>query len=344
MSPTSTNIEALDKTLTNLQTLCTTLKPRIENLSTLPTGSGKGLSLLDIKTQCLLLYLRNLFQVIKLKLKGKSLVDDDDDNETVWKLIEIRTVLEKVRGVEGGLRYQIERLLLLGNEEVGVDGGKEEGEEEREVVLRPNVAAMVGNGNDEEEGVGGEGDGLYRAPRIAAVGMEEVGRRKEEREEKRMRGRIRRSGLVREMLEEVSGRPDEWFDDGLGGGDVEAARIVRREERERRMVEEETFRRVGLSKKDKKRRKELEMRARGFEGVEKGGGDLLGVVELAERIGGKGKERGEDGDKGKIEKARKSMMDDDDEEFGMGRKRKRGGSGGRGRGGKRRKGGRGRSK
>ena len=71
-----------------------------------------GLSFLEMKCHLLLKYLINLSYIILLKLEGESLMDQ----ATVERLVEIRTVLEKIRPIDKKLKYQIDKLIKMANE------------------------------------------------------------------------------------------------------------------------------------------------------------------------------------------------------------------------------------
>jgi hypothetical protein len=159
-----------------------------------------------------------------------------------------------------------------------VDGEEEEDAEQHETV----------SGRSPEEK-------KYRPPRIAEVvydGEREAVAEREAKTRARMAARAARSRSVREMLAEVSGRPDEVRDDD-GDGDGLARREVarmRRDEEERLAYEEENFTRLNVTREDRRRRRALERVAeRAGHGDGGGGGgdpfaDLMGV---AERVIGK---------------------------------------------------------
>ena len=66
-----------------------------------------GLSFLEVKYHMLLDYLINLTYVVLRKCSGETIEGDP----SIERLIEIRTVLEKIRPIDYKLRYQIDKLV-----------------------------------------------------------------------------------------------------------------------------------------------------------------------------------------------------------------------------------------
>lgn len=66
-----------------------------------------GLSFLEIKYHMLLNYLINLTYVVLRKCSGQKIEKDP----SIDRLVEIRTVLEKIRPIDYKLRYQIDKLV-----------------------------------------------------------------------------------------------------------------------------------------------------------------------------------------------------------------------------------------
>lgn len=70
-------------------------------------STAKGLSFLEMKYHMLLSYLINLTYVVLKKCSGESINCDP----AIDRLIEIRTVLEKIRPIDHKLKYQIDKLV-----------------------------------------------------------------------------------------------------------------------------------------------------------------------------------------------------------------------------------------
>lgn len=69
--------------------------------------TAKGLSFLEMKYHMLLSYLINITYVVLRKCSGQSINGDP----AIDRLIEIRTVLEKVRPIDSKLKYQVDKLV-----------------------------------------------------------------------------------------------------------------------------------------------------------------------------------------------------------------------------------------
>ena len=70
-------------------------------------STDKGLSFLEMKYHMLLSYLINLTYIVLRKCSGERIEDDP----SIYRLIEIRTVLERIRPIDHKLKYQIDKLV-----------------------------------------------------------------------------------------------------------------------------------------------------------------------------------------------------------------------------------------
>lgn len=159
------------------------------------------------------------------------------------------------------MKYQVDKML-----KVALSGGK--GMDES-LNYAPNPDQLVGQdgaaGDDDDEdnasdGEGGRGkDGVYRAPRLAAVPYEEDERAavKQAKKDERNRKRLQKSTILSELREEFSERPTEILASGTSVLDKEIAR----EEAEKKAFEEERFVRLVTSRKDKIRKRQREQEA-----------------------------------------------------------------------------------
>ncbi|WAR12640.1 NGDN-like protein [Mya arenaria] len=68
-----------------------------------------GISFLEVKYQLLLSYLVNLTYLLLQKARGQSINGD----RAVLRLVEIRTVLEKMRPIDQKLKYQVDKVVRL---------------------------------------------------------------------------------------------------------------------------------------------------------------------------------------------------------------------------------------
>ncbi|CAI9542830.1 unnamed protein product, partial [Staurois parvus] len=105
LSAATTLIGTLHQQITSVTTHVQSLIQKIRN-GTYPTE--KGLSFLELKDQMLVMYMQDLTYLIMEKIHGKSL----KENPAIMRLVEMRTVLEKMRPVDQKLKYhQIDKLV-----------------------------------------------------------------------------------------------------------------------------------------------------------------------------------------------------------------------------------------
>lgn len=82
------------------------------------------------------------------------------------RLLEIRYAIEKLRPIDGKLKYQIDRLLKQSSSEEGTDALSSSS--------RPNPRALLDEDDEMDESSapvkkGGRTEGVYRAPRLSAM-------------------------------------------------------------------------------------------------------------------------------------------------------------------------------
>jgi len=251
-----------------------------------------GISYLDTKHLLLLSYSINLTFYILLKAEGRPV----HDHPVLLRLLEIRTFLDKAKPIDKRMSYQLDKLLRLADSLA--TGGAADGEQPDAPGLgapdalsyRPNLGAMVSHGGD-----GGDGSGLYRAPKLAPVRMageedgEERGAGRAGRAAAERRRRAARSVLVQELAEELDGAPTVLRGESTAAAD---SAFVRREaERlQRRAAEEESlFVRVPLSKQERKRSAAAERKVVGMsQQVADFADDVTDIVDAVQRIEAQG--------------------------------------------------------
>ncbi|XP_013407571.1 neuroguidin [Lingula anatina] len=237
-------------------TLLHDLKNRINEVTTHIQGlirkvkegdinTAKGVSFLEVKYHMLLSYLMNLSQVILRKSRGESIKGEP----AIERLVEIRTVLEKMRPIDQKLKYQIDKLIKIAT--TGALGASDP------LRLKPNPDNLVSklgeeSGTSEEEDVGerdGEKkSGAYRPPKIAAVHYDGDITEKDKQQMKleRAKKRALSSGIMRELREEYHEGPEEIRET------VDLHKIkMDKKMAERTEYEESRFVRMNITKKDK---------------------------------------------------------------------------------------------
>ncbi|KAJ9095791.1 hypothetical protein QFC20_006586 [Naganishia adeliensis] len=184
-----------------------------------------GLSLLLIRPHLLLASIHQLVIMLGLRLAASSEKEIEDDEELpgirpfsadrverpslaemsseyaeaflTTELVVIREVMEKTKGLESKVSYQVKKLVTLANEaglretQPQAEGDEEENDAEDPLSFKPNPSALMGASSKkgrkvEEEAPrqlknsrrsptpsddenGGARDGIYRAPKMAAV-------------------------------------------------------------------------------------------------------------------------------------------------------------------------------
>ncbi|KAJ1924237.1 hypothetical protein IWQ60_005338 [Tieghemiomyces parasiticus] len=222
-----------------------------------PTNTTDGISLLEAKYHLLLEYLTDVAYFVDLKLRGTSTVD----HPVIQHLIENRVYLEKLRPVEAKLKYQIDKVVRAASLENPAKIYAEvqaKAAEADPLQFKPNMASMKAvNENITRVSTDGgkEGDGLYKAPKVAPAHFEEEASAaaKRKRFEERIRQKAMQTEIVRDLVSEFDNRPQEeevHGNVGIGGSDA-----YKRKRAERERYEEDNFKRMDISRKDKHQEK-----------------------------------------------------------------------------------------
>ncbi|KAL3860671.1 hypothetical protein ACJMK2_010765 [Sinanodonta woodiana] len=233
--------EKIQDANTHIQTLC-------QRAETGEFATSKGISFLEVKYQLLLSYLMNLSYIMVKKTGGKSIQGD----ASIERLVEIRTVLEKMRPIDQKLKYQIDKVMKA------AAGAPDSSDPLR---FRANPGNLVSKldtemseDEEEDEEVKGSKPKLYIPPKLAAVhydGDETVAER-EQRKLQHARQRALNSTMMREIRAEYTDAPEEI---------KESTNIHRFKEdkrtKEKERYEEENFIRMSVSKKEKNAAKRL---------------------------------------------------------------------------------------
>jgi len=214
---------------------------------------SRGLSYLDMKNILMLNYNCDLVHLIKLKTEGKSLLSEEA-SKSIERLIETRTVLERLRSIDHKLRYQVDKLVRAANV-TAQDGAVDPLEH------RANLDNFDDDDNDNDddddgdaEGGGGKtkGDGVYKPPKLAAVRYDGDETKQEKMEKKaKMRAKAIANASMLKDLDLDREEPDEIFEN-----QVHRFKEDKRLE-ERTKFEEDNFTRITLNKKEKARMKRM---------------------------------------------------------------------------------------
>lgn len=218
--------------------------PCIDNLESCIKGmdSSNGIDFLQAKCHVFLDYIVNLVLIILLKVDGRSI----DDHIAIERLVETRTILEKMRPIELKLNYQIDKLVKLaktGGQASGLKGNDPLG-------FKPNPENMTskleegGESSDEEAAA----KGIYVPPRVSAMPYEEdTAESQKKKFEEKTKMKLLNKSLLKELREEYSENPEEIRDN------YRSLRRGKNEEKdmERERYEEDNLIRLSHTKKDK---------------------------------------------------------------------------------------------
>merc|ERR1719187_1276768 len=181
------------------------------------------------------------------KVGGASIKNSPD----VWRLIEARTGLERMRPIDQKLKYQVEKLVKA---ETGLAP-------DDPLRLRPNPDALVSKLDGEESGESDADDEdkaskVYKPPRIAAMHYDadlSAGEKQQAATAKQQK-RVANSSVLRELREEASDRPAEIVE---GRDTGHSHRRAAASERDRRQYEEDYFTRQQLTKAERHKQRQL---------------------------------------------------------------------------------------
>ncbi|KAM8716618.1 hypothetical protein ACLKA7_003490 [Drosophila subpalustris] len=235
-----------------------------------------GLSFLEVKYHMLLDYLINLTYVVLRKCSGETIEGDP----SIERLIEIRTVLEKIRPIDYKLRYQIDKLVKTAT--TGVSSSTDP------ILYKPNPEDMLsaagagdeeddddhdqaGSDSDEEEDEDEDGEagaggakkprkastagksGVYVPPRIKPVYYD--GDERDADKEKKALDRAKKRAITSSMLQDLK---EEYLDapTELSSGS-RAQQLLSQAQKEKQEYEEDYLMRLPVTKAEKHRQRKL---------------------------------------------------------------------------------------
>ncbi|XP_063376383.1 neuroguidin [Cydia fagiglandana] len=214
--------------------------------------TDKGLSFLEMKYQMLLSYLINLTYIVLRKCSGEKI----DSDPSIDRLIEIRTVLEKIRPVDSKLKYQIDKLV-----KTAAVGSTTEEDPQSFRAIPANLVSKIDDEEDdssdalEDDEVKKDSSktNIYVPPKLAAVHFEESTSRagSDKKNKERSKKQFLNSRVMSELREEYSEAPMEV----TTGNHVKHS--ISKQEQERIEYEENYLTRLPVSKAEKNRRKKL---------------------------------------------------------------------------------------
>ncbi|KAK8580427.1 hypothetical protein V6N13_143524 [Hibiscus sabdariffa] len=229
--------------------------------------TADGISYLEAKHLLLLNYCQSLVYYLLRKAKGYAI----EGHPVVRSLVEIRLFLEKIRPIDKKLQYQIQKLTRVcgsATQQQSASNEASNGPEKTEDPLnyRPNPDMLI----SKADMISDDGTGVYRPPKFAPAVVEEDHKMSREernalRREKEALRKASRSAYIREMMDDLEGKPEE-VREIVGTESRELTRYMEKMER-RAQQEEELFTRAPVTKKDKKIEKHLKKSRNGLLGL-----------------------------------------------------------------------------
>ncbi|KAL5243571.1 hypothetical protein ACI65C_010981 [Semiaphis heraclei] len=214
---------------------------------------SNGISLLDIKCHTLLSYINNLTHIILQKCKFQSIKNDP----SIERLVEQRTVLERIRPLEFKIKYQIDKLV-----KTALSGSVDPNDPDRFRATIDGLADAEDHNEDVESDNDEAGrhtskkvkDGVYVAPKVTAVPYDGDESRavKKQKLLERAKKRALQSSVMQELREEYADTPVEVQINTVGLKNKQS-----KYDYERQKYEEDYFTRLPVTKKDKHRAKQL---------------------------------------------------------------------------------------
>lgn len=210
-------------------------------------STDQGLSFLEMKYNMLLSYLINLSFIVLRKCSGEKI----DGDPCIDRLIEIRTVLEKIRPIDHKLKYQIDKLV-----KTAVTGGSEN--DPTVFKANPdNLAAKLEESDDSEDSESNQvktekKSGVYVPPKLSAVHYtDDSALERNKKSEERSKRHALSSSIMQDLREEYLDTPVEITQGSR------AQQMLSRQQQVRQEYEENYLTRLPVTKADKHKHRQL---------------------------------------------------------------------------------------
>lgn len=214
--------------------------------------TSKGISFLETKYQLLLSYLINSTYLFHKKTSSQSISGDP----SIERLVEIRTVLEKMRPIDQKLKYQIDKVI-----KTATTGGTDEADPLRFKANPNNFTNKLDDEDEDESGTDEDNDTkstkkskVYVPPKLTPVhyDLDETVKDKETKAMERAKKRALSSSILKELRDEYYEGPEEVKES------IDLHRFkANKKAKERTEYEEERMMRMSISKKDKNAMRKL---------------------------------------------------------------------------------------
>ena len=214
------------------------------NIQSHELSTSKGISFIEMKNMTMLNYLIDLSYIALRKCNGQSI----EDNQAIKRIVEARTVLEKMKPINYKLKYRIDKLIRAAN-----TGGLSADDP---LSMRARPEDLVADEDDQESDqseveesnktveLKEKKSGIYQPPKISAMHYDED--EDDSKKRKAIDSAKRRafsSSVIKELRNEFDEAPEEIAESSVG------RRKSNRQEKEREKYEEEYMMRLNTSKK-----------------------------------------------------------------------------------------------
>ncbi|XP_063697745.1 neuroguidin-like [Culicoides brevitarsis] len=248
-------LKLLSEMSTNAEQVSSLVDQMLERVRSGEFSTEYGLSFLEVKYQMLLDYLINLSFVVLRKTTGQTI----ENNPVIDRLIEIRTVLEKIRPIDYKLRYQIDKLVKTATT------GVEDVNDPSNFKARPDLLTSHVTKSDSDEDSEDDDDAdsddaatkklkdqVYRPPKLTAMHYDDDPAQEKSRKQfERLKKRALQSSIIQEMKEEYLDTPVEISEGS------KAVQLYNKAQKERERFEEDNFVRLPITKADKHRQRQM---------------------------------------------------------------------------------------
>ena len=167
MNPQKELVELVAELRSKVASVRRAVRPILSRVEGGEMPTAKGVSYLEVKHHLLLSYCVSMAFYLVMKVGGRSV----REHPVLQLLVEIRTTLERLRPLDGKLKYQIDKLLKL-QDQAGVDGGA--GDDDDPLAYRADPQNMLTKGSDELASSTAGGTELWVPPKLSATPFEEV--------------------------------------------------------------------------------------------------------------------------------------------------------------------------
>lgn len=202
-------------------------------------STDQGLSFLEMKYNMLLSYLINLSFIVLRKCSGEKI----DGDPCIDRLIEIRTVLEKIRPIDHKLKYQIDKLVKTA---VSVNEN-----DPTSFRANPENLKIEESDSDTDEEKSEKKNSIYVPPKLSAVHFDESALERNKKTEERNKRHVLSTSIMQDLREEYLDTPVEITQGSR------AQQILSKQQQERQEYEENYLTRLPITKADKHKRKQL---------------------------------------------------------------------------------------